>query len=104
MSFELNIKSSKDITSLSINFADGTSTVTSSNKVEKIHKEPKNNSDVIKDDHNDHNTKKTRGRKEQFLDTEADYSSLSQEVVQLPKIDVINRPVKVAEELQNLDF
>lgn len=95
--FKLVIKSSKDISSLSINFADGTSTVTS-NKVEKTHSEQKNNISVQKD------VPGPRSRKEQFLDTDADYSSVQQEVVQLPKINVVDRPVNVAPELQNLDF
>lgn len=98
--FELNIKSSKDISSLSINFADGTSTVTSGIKAEKTHRAPKSDDDVIgvQSEH------KPRSRKEQFLDTDADYSSVSQEVVALPKIDIKDRPISVAPELQNLDF
>lgn len=95
MSFKLLIECSKDITQLQINFADGTSTVTSGIKAEKTHRAPKSDDDVID---------KPRGRKEQFLNTDADYSSVSQEVVALPKIDIKDRPISVAPELQNLDF
>jgi len=102
--FELNITSSRDISSLKIDFADGTSTCTSSIKADKPQKTHKQHKEQKSNDVQDDFPVHTRGRKEQFLDTDADYSSISQEIVQLPKIDIKDRPVHVAPELQNLDF
>lgn len=39
-----------------------------------------------------------------FLDTDADFSHVKHEVIPRPTIETGDRPVKVAEELQNMDF
>lgn len=103
--FKLLIECSKDITALKIDFADGTSTVQTSTSAQPT--QPTQAPRVKKstdDGSASAEVQNTRGKKEVFLDTDADYSTISQEVVQLPKIDIPDRPVSVAPELQNLDF
>lgn len=92
--FELSIKSSKDVSKLQIDFADGTSTVSTSVPTQPSHTpQVKSTQD------------KGTGSRDVFLNTDDDdYGPISQEVVQLPKISDIVRPVNVAIELQNLDF
>lgn len=85
--FKLLIECSKDIDEIHINFSDNTSFVKT--KDYKEHKESK----VVKQ------------RNEQFLDT-AEYSNnkIQNTIVEKPVIEEMERPVKVADELQNLDI
>lgn len=95
MKFELHITCSKDIDNLSINFSDGTSVVTESKPKEiKENSQEQTKQKVAKD---------SRRKLESYLDTETDFS-ISQEVVQKPIIQEVNRPVNVSDELQNLDL
>lgn len=89
--FKLNIECTKDIDELHINFSDGTSIVsTSGNSAQEKIKKPKEQSRPAK--------------QEQYLDVDAEFGGISQEVVEKPEIQQSSRPVKVAEELQNFDF
>lgn len=97
--FKLNIECTKDIHELHINFADGTSVVTSprDNSVastSRVPREPKP----------EKQERSAPVRHEKMLDTDADFGGVSQDVVKPPNIQVQERPVKVATELQNLDF
>jgi len=100
--FELHITCSKDIDELHINFSDGT-VVTSNNPTDK-----KRNKDEKSNKGTDSEKPKSRStapaRKEQVLDTDVDFGGVSQEVVEKPVIGGDERPVKIAEELQNFDF
>ena len=94
--FKLNIESTKDINELHITFSDGSSvvsTVSNNNLVSSprvpVHEKPRD---------------KPQKTQEQFLDTDADFGGVSQDVVKLPEINRTDRPVKVASELQNLDI
>ena len=96
MSFRLLIECSKNIDELHINFSDGTSSVVEkpdkpkvSKELEKV-KEPKER-------------KEPRKSLDTYLDTEEDYS-IQQEIIKKPEIAELNRPAKVSDELQNLDF
>ena len=96
--FKLNIESTKDIHELHITFADGSHVVSTNssntvaspqrNKVREVVEEPQ---------------KETR-KPEAFLDLDADFGGVSQEVVKPTDIHAKERPVKVASELQNLDI
>lgn len=110
--FKLNIECTKDISFLKINFADGTSTVlednpsssSASQKTSKLpkkeYKEPKVTSE------------KSQARKKyvnDFLPTELNRDEdgntmFKSQNVKLPELPDIDRPVKVADELQNLDI
>ena len=81
--FELNIKSSKDIQKLVIEFADGASTVIKNSKAPELPK---------------------RSLKEEFLDTKIKYDKPTFEKEKPPEIKDLNREPKVASELQNLNF
>ncbi len=100
--FKLLIECSKDIDTLSINFSDGTSVVTESppklntQSVQKEIKELKELKEIKE-------PSKPRKRLDSYLDTETDFS-VSQEVVQKPIIQEVNRPANVSDELQNLDL
>ena len=87
--FKLNVECTKDIDELHINFSDGSSAVSTNIGGNKIKSEVQ----PIK-----------ASGKEQFLDLDADFGGISQEVVSPPQIDREERGVKVAEELQNFDF
>lgn len=93
--FELHITCSKDIDNLAINFSDGTSVITESSKEIK---EPK-----IKEVNEPRVPKEPRKKLDTYLDTEDDYE-MTQEVVQKPIIQDVQRPAKVSDELQNLDI
>ena len=93
--FKLVIECSKDIDNLSINFSDGTSVVTESAPREP--KEPK-----IKEV-KESKEPKQRKKLDTYLDTEDDYE-MTQEVVEKPIIQDVQRPAKVSDELQNLDI
>lgn len=88
--FKLLIECTKDIDTLQINFSDGTSVVTSKDdNQEKSHKSTK--------------SIKNNETKKDYLNTDEDFS-VKQEIIQKPDIPDINRPPKVSDELQNLDF
>lgn len=107
--FTLNIECSKDFDELHIKFSDGTSVVTTgpeknSDCVESK-RESKHEQDV--DEMNDYTPSPMSSRRmpgEQLLDTDAAWGGISDAVVQKPVIESRDRPVKVAEELQNLDI
>ena len=98
--FKLLIECSKDIDTLSINFSDGTSVVTS--KDVPIEAKPK---EISK--HKEHKEPKERKKLdtylESYLDAE-DATEICKEVVKKPEISDLNRPAKVSDELQNLDL
>lgn len=100
--FKLNIECTKDIHELHINFADGTSVVTSprNNDMASTPRVPRES----KPKENSTSTPKPTGRREEFLDLDADFGGVSQDVVSLPQINRSDRPVNVASELQNLDI
>ena len=80
MSFELIIKCSQDIDNIHIDFSDGTSMVTSRPKITK--------------------EKKSKD----YLNTDEESNNISQDVIKLPQIKQLNRSVKIAPELQNIDI
>ena len=84
--FKLLIECTKDIDEIHINFSDNTSFVKT--------KEPKEPKEV-----------KQRKRSEQLLDTE-EYTNnnIQDAIIEKPVIEDKERPVKVADELQNLDI
>lgn len=94
--FKLNIECTKDINELHINFSDGTSVVTSnsSHSVASTTRVPREQKQE----------KHTTIKSEKTLDTDVDFGNISQDVVTPPDIKMQERPVKVATELQNLDF
>lgn len=101
--FKLNIECTKDIDELHINFSDGSTTVVSnasrdSEKCKSTKQQPEKQKEVVQQ------VKESKLTKEQFLDTDTDFGDISQEVIKPPKIESSDRPVKVAEELQNFDF
>lgn len=99
MSFRLLIECSKDIDELHINFSDGTSSVVENPKqIEK----PKTTKES-KDYKEPKEPKEPRKALDTYLDTEEDYST-QQEIIKKPEIAELNRPAKVSDELQNLDF
>jgi len=83
MSFELIIKCSKDIYNIHIDFSDGTSMVTSSTKNPKEKKHLTSNN---------------------YLNTDGNFDDIRQEIIKPPKIKELNRSVKIAPELQNIDI
>ena len=92
MSFYLNIESSKDIDELHINFSDG-----SSNIVTK----PKSNTKEPKQVRKTQKVQRIQPKKEEFLDLD---SPVESDIIEKPVIEQNNRPIKVADELQNLDI
>lgn len=99
MAFKLLIECSKDIDKLSIDFSDGTSSVIESPEAPKK-VEPRERKKVSKEN-------SSPMRAEEFLDVDEfnnDYTEISSEVIELPKINLGERPVKVANELQNLNI
>lgn len=92
MGFELHITCSKDIDKLKIDFSDGTSVVTESEP--KVTESPKENPQE----------RGTFERKDHFLDTDFDDIPVAQDIIEKPVIEQKDRPLKVAEELQNLDI
>lgn len=109
MTFRLLIECSKDIDKLSIDFSDGTSMVQHTPDPDL---KPKNSNPRVRPEGDRHRssevsttpTMQTTRRKDGFIDTDAEFGTISQEVVPLPTISTSDRPVKVAEELQNMDF
>lgn len=93
--FKLLIECTKDIESLSINFSDGTSVVTESDKIS-----PQGDATPDKEQSSD----SFRSTKDELLDTDVDFNSIKNEIIQKPEITLTNREAKVASELQNLDI
>lgn len=100
--FKLNIECTKDINELHITFADGTCVVTSNGNSNvasspRVPREPKPQKESpIKGERQE--------RREEFLDLDADFGQVSQDVVKPPDIQRVDRPANVASELQNLDI
>lgn len=104
--FKLNIECSKDISELHINFTDGTCSTVGTpnipkkqkefNEIKEIKEKPKKEKSVLK--------------AEEFIDSEdisdwGDYSTpVVSEKVELPKIEIPERAVKVDSNLQNLEI
>lgn len=109
--FKLNIECTKDISFLKINFADGTSTILEDNPSSSEQKSPK---EVKKKESKKEpkviTEKSQTGKnylKDDFLPTEdgdSNFMIKNSQNVKLPELPDIDRPVKVADELQNLDI
>lgn len=98
--FKLNIECTKDFDELHIIFSDGTNTVVTNGR-----KEINNNvKETVQNKKPQAKSLQRNKPSEDLLDTDAEWGGVSQEVVQKPSIDDRQRPVKVAEELQNLDI
>lgn len=103
--FKLNIECTKDIDELHINFSDGSSSVVTKPSQPK----PKPSTDQTKNQNvgtvDTVDTPRRPGAlRDQILDLDADFGGVSQEVIKPPEIQREDRPVKVAQELQNFDF
>lgn len=96
--FKLLIECTKDIESLSINFSDGTSVVTESDKIPPSGKSPD------KEQSNNSFRSYKDSSQGELLDTDVDFDSIKNEIIQKPEITQTNREAKVASELQNLDI
>ena len=95
--FELHITCSKNIDKLNIDFSDGTTIVQEKQQIQKPVKE--------KIETKTEKTEFTKpSKKEMYLNTDDDFSDIEQEVVQKPIIESQERPIKIAQELQNFDF
>ncbi len=90
--FKLSIECSKDISALHINFADGMSAVVENSPVSTIPNAFKKNAPKV-----------SRNDKP-FTPIDMSENHVNHERVKLPDIQTISRPVKVADELQNLDI
>lgn len=101
MSFRLLIECTKDIDELSINFSDGTSTIVGGDDNSPKKHAKKTPPKKIKEQQK---VESSAHKKEEYLDLDADFGGVSQDVVQKPVIDDKERPVKIADELQNMDF
>lgn len=96
--FKLLIECTKDIESLSINFADGTSVVKEKNEVSTASKDSAKNPKWPK-------SKETFNEaKDELLDTDVEFNSMKSEIVEKPEIKEKVRDAKVASEIQNLEF
>jgi|GEM_PF-5904327 hypothetical protein len=84
--FELHITCSKNIDKLNIDFSDGTTIVQEKHQIQKPVKE------------------KIESKKETYLNIDDDFSNIQQEIIQKPIIENQERPIKIAQELQNFDF
>jgi hypothetical protein len=105
--FELTIKCTKDINDLHICFADGTVTTATTNSTPIL--PPKEHTNLSPTDERAESPQpqeKSRSpkRKEEFLDLDTDFGTVSDDVVELPQISIGERTVKVAPELQSLDI
>lgn len=98
--FKLNIECTRDFDELHIVFSDGSTTVVTNkhkdNQQDNISKKErkKDNSPELKHKH----------QKDDLLDTDTEWGGVSHDIVQKPVITERDRPVNVAEELQNLDI
>lgn len=99
--FKLSIECSKDISELHINFADGTSAVVENTPSETPETPEKNSTipNALKK-----NTPKVSRTTKPFTPIDMSETQVNQDKVKLPDIQPISRPVKVADELQNLDI
>ena len=104
MTFRLLIECTKDIDKLSIDFSDGTSMVQHTPSPESKPKVTRTSKENVSDDGQIGVPVSIPSRENEFLDIDAEFGSVSQEVVPLPSIPTEVRPVKVADELQNMDF
>lgn len=105
--FKLNIECTKDFDELHIIFSDGTSTfVSNKNEDDSTPSLTPKKSQVPRPtpSRNTHQPIREQSRNEVLLDTEADWGGVPQDIVKKPVIEKRDRPVKVAEELQNLDI
>jgi len=101
--FKLNIECSRDFDELHINFSDGSSSVITNNGGGTTKTSTKKN--TSKPTKPKTESKPKPKPKEEFLDLDAEFGDVSQDVVSLPDISQnSDRPVKVADELQNLDI
>lgn len=96
--FKLNIESTKDIHELHITFADGSHVISTSGS-DRVASPQR---DTVREVET--RRTETQKRNDAFLDLDADFGGVSQDVVKPPEIHVAERPVKVASELQNLDI
>jgi len=97
--FKLTIKCTKDIEELHINFSDGTSMT----KMQGENKSKASPQSKKRSEKRSEEPRKTR-RPGGFIDADAEYGSISQEVIKKPEIPGTSTEIKVAEELQNLDI
>jgi len=108
MAFKLLIECSKDIDKLSIDFSDGTSSLIESPERPEPPESPKKvETRERKKVSRENSSPLNPMRAEEFLDVDEfnnDYTEISSEVLELPKINLGERPVKVANELQNLNI
>lgn len=105
MQFELHITCTKDIEKLSIDFADGTTVVKEKPPEPTKPKEPKPKREKLTEKILDEPEKSSAPvRRDTMLDVDAEFGGISQDVVQKPEIVQKDRPIKVADELQNFDF
>lgn len=95
MAFKLSIECTKDIEELHINFSDGTSAVRTKSNKKLTPKETKTKLTPA--------TKKSNDMGE-FLDVNADFDGVPQEIIKPPEIHRENKDVKVADEMQNLNI
>ena len=115
MGFELHISCSKDIDELHINFSDGTSSIVGPDdkpkpptpstpkpkkpKAEKPKAEKPTESEPVQQAE-----RRPGSHRSEILDIDAEFGGVSQDVIRPPEIQMEERPVKVADELQNFDF
>lgn len=97
--FKLNIECSKDFEELHIKFKDGTS-ISTGPETDSTEEPPGTKNPSKKSS----SGPKKRKRLEEYLDTDAEFGGVSDEVVHPPKIEDRERSPNVAEELQNLDI
>jgi len=98
MSFRLLIECSKDLDSLKINFSDGTSVV------QTVKEESTEQSILHSRIENEERPKTQPMTGGGFLDTDADFGTISSDVIEKPDVTQPNREISVASELQNLDI
>lgn len=108
MSFELSIKCTKDFDELHIKFKDG-SMFSSTPDEDKSNEKDSffNNKDTQKDNSNGNSAHKSNQRRkslQDYLDVDAEFGCISDDIVEKPIITDEERPAKVADELQNFDF
>lgn len=104
--FRLNIECSKDFDELHIKFKDGSmfsSTPDKSNEKDSFF----NNKDTQEDNSNGNTTNKSNQKRkslQDYIDVDAEFGCISDDIVEKPIITDEERPAKVADELQNFDF
>lgn len=110
MGFELHISCSKDIDELHINFSDGTSSIVGPEDKPKspkpsTPKEPNQKKPKVEPSVDTAPEPRRPGSyRDQILDLDAEFGGVSQDIIKPPEIQREDRPVKVADELQNFDF